>query len=215
MYKALRYFKRVFTFLCAKRKQKLWKKNKNFVTGITTRTEVDIVINGSNNTIDIGENAILKKCTVRIFGDNNKLYIEKNTYADGVVFYLEDVHNEIRIGEKSAFFGSTHLAATEGKSIRIGGDCLFADNITIRSGDSHAIFDHLGERINHAEDVEVGPHVWVCAGATLLKGSQVGGQSIVAAQALVLGRFPDANVILAGNPAQIVRRDIYWTHARS
>ncbi len=54
------------------------------------------------------------------------------------------------------------------------------------------------------KDVEIGNNVWVGDNALFLPGSTVGNNSIVAAGAVVSGRF-DASVVLAGVPAKIIK----------
>jgi acetyltransferase-like isoleucine patch superfamily enzyme len=112
-------------------------------------------------------------------------------------------------------FGGAHLAATEDHSkIDIGNDCMLASGIDIRTGDSHAIFDGFGQRINEAQDVIIGDHVWVAARATILKGAIIGPGSIVGTGAVVTnGNYP-AQSILAGNPVKLVRQNIQWTRSR-
>ncbi len=108
-----------------------------------------------------------------------------------------------------------HLAATEKYSkVVIGDDCMLAYDIDIRTGDSHAIFDEFGNRINKAQDVIVGDHVWVAAHSIILKGTTIGTGSIVATGAVVPGRVYPANCILAGNPATPVKPGIRWSRSR-
>nr|WP_288788550.1 DapH/DapD/GlmU-related protein [uncultured Fibrobacter sp.] len=51
--------------------------------------------------------------------------------------------------------------------------------------------------------VKIGNRVWIGNNATILKGTEIGENSVVAAGAVVSGKFP-ANVILGGVPAKII-----------
>lgn len=58
--------------------------------------------------------------------------------------------------------------------------------------------------------VTIGEHSWVCASCVLLKGAIIPKNVILGHSAVVANKFTDENVIIAGNPAQIVKRDICW-----
>lgn len=55
-----------------------------------------------------------------------------------------------------------------------------------------------------ARDVRIGAYVWVGSRVTLLPGVELGDGCIVQAGAVVAGRF-EANAILGGNPARVMR----------
>ncbi|MGS0525300.1 hypothetical protein ACU8V7_09025 [Zobellia nedashkovskayae] len=84
--------------------------------------------------------------------------------------------------EKNSTFEDTHLAVTEPSSkVTIGVDCMFANTIDIRTGDSHSIIDiKSNKRINYAKNIIIGNHVWVGAHSSILKGATIADNSIVA-----------------------------------
>ena len=55
----------------------------------------------------------------------------------------------------------------------------------------------------------MGDRVWFCNNTTLLKGVRLGNETIVAAGAIVTKSCEENHVILAGNPARIVKRNIW------
>ncbi len=55
------------------------------------------------------------------------------------------------------------------------------------------------------KSISIGRDTWIGAGAFILKGVTIGDNSVVGAGAVVSQDVPP-NVIVAGNPAQIVRR---------
>jgi len=168
-----------------------------------------------NNKIEISENAYLKGCTFEFYGSNNRIFIGKDTVLNCVDFYCEGDGNFIYIDEKTTMTGTkrgcVHLAALEGHSILIGSDCMFADDISVRTSDSHSIVNEKGERINYAKDVKIGNHVWIGTGVMLLKGAEIlGGNSIVGARIVLTSRVCDANVLIAGLPGKVIKQNVNW-----
>jgi acetyltransferase-like isoleucine patch superfamily enzyme len=53
--------------------------------------------------------------------------------------------------------------------------------------------------------VHIGANVWLGGQSAVLKGATIGENSVVAFRAVVAGAVP-ANVVVAGNPARIVKR---------
>lgn len=108
---------------------------------------------------------------------------------------------EIRIGDAVMISPAVRISASD--KIHIGNGCMFANGAYITDSDWHGIYDRV------ARDPEIKPviihdNVWVGDHATVLKGVTIGENSIVAAGAIVTKDVP-ANVIVAGNPARIVK----------
>ncbi len=108
-----------------------------------------------------------------------------------------------------------HIAVTEpGSKVVVGEECMFANDIDIRTGDSHSILDAAtGKRINFAENVTIGDHVWVASHAIILKGVEIGADSVVAAGSIVTKSCAPGS-LLAGNPARVIREGISWKRER-
>ena len=134
--------------------------------------------------------------------------------ADGS-FYTEDDGNTISVGDNTTFAGKIHIACTEGTKCVIGRDCLFSSEIVIRTGDSHSVLDGDGARINPAEDVVIGDHVWISYRALVTKGAVIPNNCVIGTGAIVTrGTGKDGNVILAGIPAKAVKKEIDWCKER-
>ena len=176
--------------------------------------KTNIRINGSNNTVVIGEFARLNGASIYINGSFNHISIGDWSYLGGTDLFIEDDGGSIVIGSRTKFLGQTHLAVIEGTSVTIGEDCLFSSDIQLRTGDSHSILDLQGCRINASEDIVVGDHVWVGTKAFLNKGARVAPHSIVGACALVTKAFEEPHCVLAGVPARIVKREVDWSIRR-
>ena len=113
------------------------------------------------------------------------------------------------IGENSTF-EEVHLALTEDNFvITIGRDCIFAYDTDVRAGDSHSIISQeSNERINYAENILIGDHVWVAAHSTLLKGVAIPTDSVVTTDPVVTKKCNSKSIIIDGNPAGTTKEGI-------
>jgi acetyltransferase-like isoleucine patch superfamily enzyme len=191
-----------------------WKHN-TIVLKATFLKKTKIRIIGKNNTILIHPENRLYNCLLHISGDNCKIEIGEHCILSHTELWIEDDGGKIQIGYRSTIEGG-HIAATEGESISIGEDCMFSHRIEIRNGDSHAIYDEQSKlRINPAESVLIGNHVWLGADAKILKGSIVGDNSIIATGAIVAGKLAENNTIYAGIPAKKIKEGVNWERERN
>lgn len=111
----------------------------------------------------------------------------------------------ISIGQSSGISGGNIIAA---QSVSIGEEVLMGANVTIFDTDFHPI---AATNRRHSDDQEkigvapvvIGNNVFIGTGSIILKGSQIGDDSVVGAGSVVHGTFPPG-VIIAGNPAKII-----------
>lgn len=122
---------------------------------------------------------------------------------------------KLTIGAGTMIEGARFAMGGSGpRSVAIGTDCMLSSQITFRPSDGHAVFDlDTGRVINHSRPIIVGNHVWIGAGVTLVKGSQLADNTIVGTAALVSRKFLQENIAVAGNPADVVRTNIGWDRA--
>jgi acetyltransferase-like isoleucine patch superfamily enzyme len=111
------------------------------------------------------------------------------------------------------------VMAEEG--IDIGSHCLISWSVGIADSDFHplepaqrlidaqALAPYFKDRPPRPKlktaPVKIGDNVWIGMGAVILKGVTIGDNSVVAAGAIVTKSVP-ANSIVAGNPAEIVKK---------
>ena len=173
-------------------------------------------IEGSNNRISIGEECVLKDVVFQIKGNNHSVVIKSNcSFLSGSHIWIEDSDCSLII-EEDSFFGSVHFALTEpGSKITIGRDCILANDIDIRTGDSHSIISQqTGKRINFAQDILIGDHVWIAAHSIILKGVNIADNSIVATGSVVTKSYPTSGIIIGGNPAIQLKEGVTWQRER-
>lgn len=169
---------------------------------------------GKNNEIVIGDErkvSSLRALHIEIHGNNHKIRIEGGVSAGDLKIYCADKGCKVHVKENTSIAGKTELAAMEGTSIVIGGDCMFSANITLRAGDSHSVVDaESGVRLNPSKDIIIGNHVWIGNSVIITKGTIIGDNSVVATGAVVTGKkFPE-NVAIGGNPAKIIKENVNW-----
>lgn len=87
---------------------------------------------------------------------------------------------------------------------------MLSRGISIRNHDSHHIFDmKLGTRLNYNKAINIGDRVWIGRDVKLMKGFAIGRDSVVGAGSVTSSVFP-SNIIIGGNPARIIKKDIVW-----
>ena len=175
--------------------------------------QLDIV--GDRNQVMFGEGSVLNNLKIRIRGSDHRIELGRNCRISREgVFWIEDDHCLLSIGSNTTMVGASIAVTEPGSKVVIGEECMFANDIDIRVGDSHSVIDvTTGKRINFAENIEIGRHVWIAAHTVILKGVTIGENSVVASGAIVT-RSCDPGSILAGNPARVIRGGISWQKNR-
>lgn len=107
----------------------------------------------------------------------------------------------IKIGNSVLLSPGVRLSACN--EIRIGDSCMLASGVYITDSDWHGIYDRV-DRPSEYTPVILEENVWIGDRATVLKGVTIGRNSIVAANSVVSRDVP-AGVVVAGNPAIVVK----------
>ncbi len=177
-----------------------------------SRVSVDIV--GSENTIRIGPGSRLSNTRIRVRGSHHTLELgEYCQYKSGSLWF-EDQECVIAIGDRTTVEGALIKVTEPRSSIVLGKDCMLGTDIEIRTGDSHSLIDlTTGRRINGAQNVCLGEHVWLGAHVRVLKGVTIGAHSAVGTDSVVTQSVP-GHCIAAGVPARVVRENITWARER-
>jgi acetyltransferase-like isoleucine patch superfamily enzyme len=167
---------------------------------------------GNNNTIIIEYGCNLNKVHFYIRGNNNKIILhEEIKFIDGGTFWTTCDNGYIEIGKKTTAEGNVNLQIAENNlKIIIKNDCMFSSNISIWTQDWHHILDKDGNRINNGKDVVINEHVWIGYDTKILKGVTIGKNNIIGTNTVITKTFIEEQVIIAGNPGRIVKRDVNW-----
>lgn len=187
--------------------------DRNFPKGLSIR------INGNNNYIKIefpikfsggshiGEN-----------GDNNNFEIGSTLETVNDAEFYPEEGSSIIIGRDCQFYaGRLRIIANNNyknnSKVIIGNSVYIAVDNIIRTSNGHTLIDaKTGKALpsNEPQDVIIEDNVWICSRCVTLKGSYISEGSIVGACSLVNKKFNEPNVLIAGNPAKIIKHDITW-----
>lgn len=168
---------------------------------------VKITINGNNNIIKIDETVKFPFLNIFVVGDNNLIKICHSCNLRGNIHVRHG--SDITIGENTTSV-EMHIFSLEGKSIKIGSDCMFSSRVYIRNSDEHGIFDFDGNRINLAKDIIIGKHVWLGDNVTINKGVEILDNIVVGSGSIVIKSLKNPFAVYAGIPAKLIKENIVW-----
>ena len=160
--------------------------------GLSRLIDCHFSFQGKGGQVVIGNGCVLKGLHCLVYGENSRIII-----GDGV-----------HINASKKF--PTIMNAFDGSKIMIGDDCLFSNSIELHTTDYHSILHMGGGRINPVKDICLDEHVWVGVRTIILKGTHIASDSVVGAGSVVTSSFDESNVIIAGNPARVVKKEINW-----
>ena len=133
-----------------------------------------------------------------IFHGNADIGHGSKVVVDGIL----ELGNNFCITAESAIIASTHV--TFGKDVLISWENLFMDT------DFHKIY-RKGEQTNPPMPIQIGDHVWIGCRCTILKGTVVPSNTVIAANSLLVGaKWSQESCILGGSPAKILMEEVSW-----
>ena len=98
------------------------------------------------------------------------------------------------------------------KKISIGNNVLISWDCLLMDTDFHNIYNIEDYIINKDKDIIIGNNVWIGCRNTLLKGTKINDDVVIAANSTICNDFlhEGKNIIIGGNPAKVLKRNIYW-----
>jgi acetyltransferase-like isoleucine patch superfamily enzyme len=98
----------------------------------------------------------------------------------------------------------------------IGENCAISWNCQFLDDDFHTTeYESKKELPDNKKELPdnkiiVADHVWIGSNVSIYKGACIGKDSIVASNSVIKDKFLEENVLIAGNPARIVKKNIRW-----
>jgi len=140
-----------------------------------------------------GNNIRIGQCFTAIGEPGNRVELGVWGRAEG--------EGRIEIGDCVLMSPGSRISASD--EIVLGNGVMLANGAYITDSDWHTIYDRT-VRDERPTPVHIADNVWLGDHCTVLKGVTIGKNSVVAARAVVTRDVP-ANVVVAGNPAKVVR----------
>lgn len=168
-----------------------------------------IAVYGSNNIINLGKIFYPVNETIGLTGLTINIgNPPEDTLTPGV---KRDADNcSIDIGDNIIVCGARLFLQDSDTSISIADDCMISWGIDIWCTDVHTVTDLEGNALNFSDKIEIGRHVWIGKDVKIGKNTKISDDSIIGWGSIVTKKFEEPNVVLAGNPAKIVKRGINW-----
>ncbi len=170
-------------------------------------------VNGKNNDISISEGNY-KRIKIGIDGDNNRVIVFKGTYLRNVEIIVQGDNHLVEIGDGVEIGGANIVCCGEKSKIIIGEESLLASGIDIKSCDGHSIYQD-GKVINNSRDIIIEKHTWIAQDVTMLKGVILRSGSVVGMRSLLTSGEFEADSIIAGFPARVLKKGIQWGKERT
>ncbi len=180
---------------------------------------IRVTFGGRGNRVRIEEGSVFTNCKLDISNDSSANIQQTNPRGirnTSISMGGSMSNKTLRIGRNIQIEGAYISMAGEDDLIMvIGENNLWSSNIVVRTTDGHPIFslDAPGKIINRSRPTVIGDNVWIGASVVIMKGVEISDNSVVGQGALVTKSPGESNVVVAGNPARIVKRGIYWKHA--
>jgi acetyltransferase-like isoleucine patch superfamily enzyme len=156
---------------------------------------VPVIFKQKNSELEIGN-----KCTIKSDFLSNLIGLYQRT----VIVARE--HGKVKIGNNVGISGATIYAR---EYIEIGDYTNIGGNTKILDNDFHPLEAEArkidDKNLIGKRKILIGNNVFIGCNSIILKGTEIGDNSVVGAGSVVCGKFP-SNVIIAGNPAEIIRR---------
>lgn len=172
-----------------------------------------LYVRGEGNIVEI-YGSVSDSVKIYMLGNNCHVVVETGANVNGGVLWLEDDGCCLHICGGTTI-EDAHLAVAEnGSMLVIGKDCMLSSKIRISTTDSHSVIDlNTNKRINPAGDIIIGDHVWVGYHVAINKGCRIGNGAVLAGNSVITKDVP-SNVVAAGVPAKVVKRNVTWNRKR-
>ncbi len=151
---------------------------------------------------------ILNPQHLKIFGENISigdyatLICSSDKKIDISTWQTDKLNGSISLGNYILISPGTSIRSAE--SIDIGDSTMIASDVVITDSDWHGIYDRT-DYVATPKPVKIHKNVWIGERSIILKGTQIGENSIIGAGSVVHGNIPP-NSVYAGNPAKEVKK---------
>lgn len=126
---------------------------------------------------------------------------KEHLYMEPVVHF--DYGYNISVGEN--FYANFNAILLDICPITIGDNCMLAPNVQLYTAYHPLDPVERNSGYENGAPITIGNNVWIGGGSVILPGVTLGDNVVVGAGSVVTKSFPD-NVVIAGNPARIIKQ---------
>lgn len=191
----------------------LHKLEKNRVEGNPEIINSTISFKGNNNILYCEGNVKITNANFLFDGSNSIVYLSSamnSQYSFTLVIYN---NSTFYIGREGNLSNPININIQESQNVIIGSECSISSGVNIRTADIHPIYDNqTKQRINHAQSVFIGDHVWIGHLAYISRGVKIGSGAIVDNYSFVPHNARiHSNSLVVGNPVKVEKQNVFFT----
>lgn len=163
---------------------------------------IPVIFNRRGAKLSIGNNVVIKSSFL-----SNLVGLYSRT-----IIITRNKNAEIVIGNNVGISGSTIYAR---KKITIGENTCIGGNVKILDNDFHPLEIEARNKLIlskeddsdliPAKEIRIGKNCFIGCNSIILKGTVLGDGCVVGAGSVVSGKF-NANSVIVGNPAKVIRK---------
>ena len=196
-----------------KSKEDIQNLEKNRIEGNPELTNSTITFKGDNNILYCEGNVKIVGAKFAFEGSNSIVYLSSalnSQYSFTLVIYNDST---FFIGREGNMSSPININIQESQNVIIGAECSLSSGVNIRTADIHPIYDaRTKHRINFAQSVFIGDHVWIGHLAYISRGTRIGSGAIVENDSFVPHNAKiKSNSLVVGNPVRIERENVFFT----
>jgi len=188
--------------------------NNRIIIGQETKLNCTIKIHGNNNIVEIKDASTLRG-EILIFGNNNSIKCGKNSnikinLSMGFNKSFLTFNSYFSIGSNCYIGGAKINILEKNSGVKIGNNTILSHKITFWASDTHSIISEDGKLTNRGKEIYIGNNCWIAYNVTFVKNTKILDGSVVGLGSIVTKSFNKEKVLIAGNPAHILKENIIW-----
>ena len=141
-------------------------------------------------------NALIKKIFYKIIFGKKIIWGKHVTFRKNFSLVIDE--GEVFIGNNVFFNNGCSIVSH--KSIKVGDNCIFGENVKIYDH-NHKFAEYNTEKKYQgysSAEIKIGKNCWLANNVILLKGAEIGDNSVIGAGCIIKSKIP-ANVVVTLN----------------